>query len=152
MGKMTALLALLLLFGVTETAAQRRGGGMGGGRGGGGGGFDGEKMREMRTKMEALRTCPVDMMWAALSFEIEMTEEQRVQVAATMKDAWRQRHDVFAFSQEHDAWNEGGKRMRDLKKKTDQRVKAVLEKDQWKAYEKALKKSQKAVRQEVPGF
>lgn len=144
---------LLLVVGLgamawTGDAYAQRGGGFGGDRGGG---FDRGAMQEMRTKMEAIRSCPVDMMWAALSFEIEMTDDQRAKISPVMKDAWKMRRDVFAFSEEHDAWGEGRKRMRDLRKKTDARIEAALGKDQWKAYEKALEKLEKLVRQEMPG-
>ena len=142
-----AVLGLIVIVSVTGTTAQRGGSG----RGRGSGGFDRARMQEMRTKMEALRACPIDGMWATLSFEIEMTEEQRVEVAATMKEAWINRRDVLSISEEHDAWDEGRRRMRDLKKKTDARVKVALEKDQWKAYEKAFKKVQKSMRAEMPG-
>lgn len=141
-----AVLGLIVIVSVTGTTAQRGGSG----RGMGGGGFDRAQMQVMRAKMEALRACPVDVMWAILSFEIEMTEEQRVQVAAAMKEAWIQRRDVFSISEEHDAWDEGRKRMRDLKKKTDARVKVALGNDQWKVYEKAFKKVQKSMHAEMP--
>jgi hypothetical protein len=146
-GSLVLCTMLGLTLGAGDVTGQRRGG-FGGGRGGG---FDREAMQEMRTKTEAIRACPVDMMWTTLSFEIEMSEAQRSKIAPMIKEAWTMRSDVFAFSAEHDAWNEGRKRMRDLKKKTDSRIKAVLAKDQWKAYEKALKKLQKAVRQEMGG-
>ena len=61
------------------------------------------------------------------------------------------RKDMFAFSEEDDAWEEGRKWMRDHKKKTNARIKAVVTKDQRKADEQALKKTEKALRQQMPG-
>ena len=137
---MALLMGVLILGGMDQGAVAQRRGGFGRG------GFDREQMMEMRTKMEAMRACPVDVMWAVLSFDLEMTEDQRTKVSMTMQDAWEMRRDVFALSEEHDAWEEGRKRLRDLRKKTDARVKAALTKDQWKTYEKALKKIEKSMR------
>jgi hypothetical protein len=141
---------LMLLASSGEAFAQGRGGGFG--RGGGrGGGENSEKMREMRTKMEALRVCPVEVMWTVLSFDIVLTDEQHPRLMKTFRSAWDRRRDVFAFSEEHEAWGEGKKRLRDLKKQTDAMIKSVLTKDQWKAYEKAVKKIEKSTRPESPG-
>lgn len=139
---------LICLIGasIPDVVEGQRRGGFGGGRG-----QDGEAMMAMRTKMEALRACPVDAMWAVLSFEVELTDKQRAGAASTMKDAWKMRRDVFAFSEKHDAWDEGRKRMRDLRKKTDARLRAALDEEQWKVYEGALKNAEKAVRQLMPG-
>lgn len=141
---------LMILASSGEGFAQGRGGGFG--RGGGrGGGESSEKMREMRTKMEALRVCPVEVMWTVLSFDIVLTDEQHTRLMKTFRNAWDRRRDVFAFSEEYEAWAEGKKRLRDLKKQTDAMIKSVLTKDQWKVYEKAVKKVEKTTRPEIPG-
>ena len=108
-------------------------------------------MREMKTRMEALHACPVELMWTVLSFDVVLEDDQRAQLTKTMQDVWNRRRDVFEFSKEHDAWGEAGKRLRKLKKQTDATIRSVLGKDQWKIYEEAVKRADKATRPELPG-
>ena len=67
---------------------------MGGGRGGMRGGIDrgGRRMpREIQDKMEALRALPVDQIWSAMSFGIDLPDSQLVVLKPLFTDSWAKR-------------------------------------------------------------
>ena len=141
------LVTLVLVSAPAE--AQYRGGG--GRPRGGRVGFDPDARAEMRDRMEMVRVCPVGAMWSILSFETELTDEKRAAFKTALAHAWTQRRHILAFGEEHKLWGEAKRKMANLEKGTVTQLKSMMEKDQWKAYEKALKFLNKQTRIQVPG-
>ena len=118
---------------------------------GGGGRPRGGRVAEMRDRMEMVRACPVGAMWSILSFETELTDEKRAAFKTALAHAWTQRRHILVFGEEHKLWGEAKRKMANLEKGTVTQLKSMMEKDQWKAYEKALKFLNKQTRIQVPG-
>ena len=147
-----SFVAVILMVVSAPILAQFGGGrgGRGGGGRGGRGGFDSEAMEEMRDRMETVRTCPMELMWTVISFEMDLTDGQRAPLRAALAQIWTQRRGILAFGQEHELWDEAKRKMKDLDKQTKSTLKSMMEKDQWKAFEKAFKSLAKQTRVQSP--
>lgn len=110
-----------------------RGGGMdrGGGR---------QMPREMQDKMEALRALPVDQIWSAISFGIDLPDSQLVTLKPLFTDSWAKKQQILAAAASSSDWDEARGELKRLRKELDRKLKTVLTKDQRKSLEKLIKK------------
>jgi hypothetical protein len=131
----TIIFSTLILLIMSPHALAQRGGGFGGR-----GGFDREKMEQMRAKAETMVTPDVQWLWAVLSFDIELTDDQRPQIKAILKSTWVQKQTYIADAEKRDAnWELMAEEMRDMEKRLDEQIKNILSDDQEKQL-KDLKK------------
>ena len=132
---------LILLIMSPHALAQPPGGGRGGF--GGRGDFDREKMEQMRAKAEAMVTPDIEWLWAVLSFDIELTDEQQPQIKAILKSTWEQKRTYIADAEKRDAnWKLMAEEMRDMEERLDKQIQGVLSDNQAKQL-KDLKKLRK---------
>ena len=127
----------------TEATAQFGGGrgGRGGGRGGRSGGGEPQGMRD---QMEALREFPIDALWSAISFGLELGDEQLAAIRPILANAWKLRKDVFTVAKEDDTWKAAKDRMKDLRKQVEGQLEQHLTKDQMKFLKKVQKDMRKS--------
>lgn len=119
--------------------------------GGGGGGWGGprvenpERLEEMRIRMEASNALNVDAMWAILSFGLGLAPEQLDPVRGPFAAAWNKRALVLANADKvaRPDWGAIRDEFKDMKKDLDQRLKAILNEDQRKAFSKEVKAYEK---------
>lgn len=90
--------------------------------------------------MEALRALPVDQIWSAMSFGIDLPDSQLVVLKPLFTDSWAKRQQILAAAADSNDWDEAKDELKRLKKELDRKLKTVLTKDQRKSLEKLIKK------------
>lgn len=119
--------------------------------GGGGGGWEGPRVdpqarfAEMRGKVEAMSALNIDAMWAVLSFGMGLALEQLDPLRGPFAAAWNKRALVLADVDKVDRpdWGAIKDEFKDMKKDLDQRLKAILNEEQRKAFSKQMKAYEK---------
>jgi hypothetical protein len=100
---------------------------------------------DMGEQIRALRAFPLEAMWTALCLGVDstqaLTDAQIVELRPAMQAAWKERREILSFARENEAWEMAAEKLEGLKKRTDERLKAALTKDQWKAWEKLVKEA-----------
>jgi len=137
-----AVMAGILTGAIWASGAEAQmgpGGGWGGGRRGGFG--DRARFEEMRARMEALNACNIEAMWAILSFGLGLAPEQLDPLRGPFAEAWSKRASILALAEQADKpdWAAYRDELRDLKKDLDQKLKALLNDEQQKAFSKQMK-------------
>lgn len=121
----------------------------GGGRGGRGGQWGGNRARfeEMRARMEALSALNIEAMWAVLSFGVGLTPEQLDPLRGPFAAAWSKRASMLELAEKADRpdWEAYRDEFKDVRKDLDQKVKAILNEEQWKAFSKQMKAYENAI-------
>lgn len=140
---------LLVTLTATPSTAQR---GMGGPGGFGGPGMDRGQMEQMRARAEAMQTPDVEWLWATMSFDMELTDEQLSQVKAVLKSAWTQKRTYLADAEKRDAdWKAMVEEMREIEKLVDTQIRNTLTDDQQKQLKDLKKNREKRMEAMRPG-
>ncbi len=131
---LVSLIAGVLLFGLISAEAQR-GRGRGGFPGRGGGDF-----QKMRTQAEAVRAFPVEMLWAGLSFGLDLPDSQLVHIKPVIADAWAKRNGVLKIAKKDDSWERAREVLEELKEDVDEKLEVLLTKEQQKMLKNSMKR------------
>lgn len=131
---LVSLIAGVLLFGLISAEAQR-----GRGRGGfpGRGGADFQKMR---TQAEAVWAFPIEMLWAGLSFGLDLPDSQLVHIKSVIADAWVKRNGILKITKKEDSWERAREVLEELKKDVDEKLEVLLTKEQQKRLKDSMKR------------
>jgi len=130
------------MAGVVAGLADMASGQPGRGRRGGGGG----DMGGARDQMEAMRQFPIDALWSAISFGLDLEDTTLASIRPILANAWKQRNEIFKIAKEDDTWKAAKERMEDLREQVEKQLEGLLTKDQMKV----LKKLQKEMRKNTP--
>jgi len=104
-----------------------------------------EQARQMQARLEAMRALDIEWLWTQLSFGLELTEDQKQQLRAPLKDAWERREQIIADAEERaDAdWEAMAGEFRTIKRNLEGKLREILTEEQHKKLadlEKQLKK------------
>ena len=134
---LVTLFMAVLFLGIISAEAQR-------GRGRGRGGFPGRGGREdsqkMRTQAEAIRAFPVEVLWAGLSFGLDLPDSQLVHIKPVIADAWAKRNGVLRVAKQDDSWERARDVLEELKEDVDGKLEVLLSKEQRKKLKDSMKR------------
>ena len=99
-----------------------------------------------RDQMEAMRQFPIDALWSAISFGLDLEDTTLASIRPILANAWKQRNEIFKIAKEDDTWKAAKERMEDLREQVEKQLEGLLTKDQMKV----LKKLQKEMRKNTP--
>ncbi len=138
---LAVLVLAMAAFVANDVDAQRRGGfGRGGGRG-----LSGQNSA-MLERMRAVTTFPIDRLWHVLSIRMDMTDEQVLQLRATVKEASSQKAALVEQATKSEDWNWLREQLEENEKRFNESLKGMLASDTIKTYEKLVEEAARTVR------
>lgn len=137
----TVVVAVLAILASGVAEAQFGGRGRGGARG-----SRGDDMADQRDRVEAINEFPVDALWSAITFGLDLSDEALVEIRPIVAHAWQQRRTVFQVARQDDTWKAAKERMKDLRKQVEDQLEQHLAKDQMKLLKDLLKEMRKTAR------
>lgn len=147
-GVIVATIALVMLCS-SDSFAQR--GGFGGGRGGGRGGFDREQMEQMRAKAETMQRADAAWLWAVMSFEMDLIDDQLVATRSVLKSTWDTKQSYISDAMDRDAdWEAMADEMKEVEKLMNIQIDQILSEEQRKHLKDLRKHREKMLKSMRP--